>query len=254
MSDLLLSLTLAQASPQAPSGWEHFLAVLPALIRGAGITICVAAVAEAIGICIGLSIALIRLHGPWFLRWPCLAYVDIIRGTPLLVQILFLYFGVPALMIELTGRPFSFELGMGGQVWVQDAIVAGTLACGLNSGAYLSEIYRAALRSIDPGQSEAARSLGLGRLAAFRFVIAPQALVRALPPMGNELITLLKDTSLLSVIAVTEIVRTGQLYAARTYAVFPTYVAIAATYFVLVFTVSRLVNRLDRRLATGTQR
>lgn len=245
---------LAQAANEAPSGVDHFLAVLPALVRGAGITLCVAAVAEAIGICIGLTIALLRLHGPWFLRWPCLAYVDVIRGTPLLVQILFLYFGVPALMIQLTGRPFSFELGFGESVWVKDAIVAGTLACGLNSGAYLSEIYRAALRSIDGGQAEAARSLGLGRLATFRHVVAPQALVRALPPMGNELITLLKDTSLLSVIAVTEIVRTGQLYAARTYAVFPTYLAIAATYFVLVFTVSRLLGLLDRKLAAGTKR
>ena len=252
--NLLLLAQAASGGPEAPSGWDHFLAVLPALIRGAGITVCVAAAAEVIGVVIGLTIALIRLHGPWPLRWLVIAYVDAIRGTPLLVQILFLYFGVPALVIELTGRPFSFGISFNGHEWVQDAIVAGTLACGLNSGAYLSEIYRAALRSIDGGQAEAARSLGLGRLATFRHVVAPQALVRALPPMGNELITLLKDTSLLSVIAVTEIVRTGQLYAARTYAVFPTYLAIAATYFVLVFTVSRLVNLLDRRLAAGTKR
>lgn len=244
---------LAQAA-EAPGGLDHFLAVLPALLRGAGITVCVAAVAEAIGVVIGLVAALGRLHGPWPLRWAVIAYVDVVRGTPLLVQILFLYFGVPALVYELTGRPFGFGVSFGGREWVQDAVVAGTLACGLNAGAYLSEVFRAALRSVDPGQAEAARALGLGPVAAFRHVVAPQALVRALPPMGNELITLLKDTSLLSVIAVTEIVRTGQLYAARTYAVFPTYLAIAATYFVLVFTVSRLVNLLDRKLAAGAAR
>ena len=136
-----MSLLLAQAAAESPSGLDHFLSVLPALVRGAGITLAVAATAEVIGICIGLTVALTRLHGPWFLRWPALAYVDVIRGTPLLVQILFLYFGVPALVIAVTGRPFTFALSLGGEEWVQDAIVAGTLACGLNSGAYLSEIY-----------------------------------------------------------------------------------------------------------------
>ncbi len=162
---------------EALDGLGHFFAVLPALVR-AGLTLGVAAVAEVLGICIGLTIALVRLHGPWFLRWPALAYVDVIRGTPLLVQILFLFFAVPALVFSLTGSGFTFAIGPADQPWFSDAIVAGTLACGMNSGAYLSEIYRGALRSIDGGQAEAARSLGLGRLATFRYVVAPQALVR----------------------------------------------------------------------------
>lgn len=231
---------LAQAAGGAadlPSATDHFLRVLPRLWEGAIITVRIAFFAEVIGIVLGLTLAVGRLYGPWWIRWLVLGYVDVMRGTPMLVQILFLYFGLPALISSLSDQAFSFQ-----------AEVAGVLALGLNSGAYLSEIFRSAITSIDHGQSEAARSLGMTAPQNFRFVVAPQALFRALPPMGNEFITLLKDTSLLSVIAVTEIVKVGQLYAARTYAVFPTYLAIGVTYFVLVFTISRLLMLLERRM------
>jgi len=218
---------------------SQFFEVLPTLFRGAGITLLVCFCSELIGIIIGLSLALSRLFGGAMLRYPAIIYTDIIRGTPLLVQILFLYFGIPALINSLTGETFTFN-----------PILAGILACGLNSGAYLGEIYRGAIKSIDPGQDEAARSLGMSAVQSFRHVLLPQALFRALPPMGNEFITLLKDTSLLSVIAVTEIVRVGQLYAARTYAIFPTYLAIAVTYFALVFIASRVLGRLEKKLGT----
>lgn len=220
----------------------HFFKVLPTLFSGAGIALLVAFSSEIIGILIGLTVALCRLGGKRWLRLPAVAYVDVIRGTPLLVQVLFLYFGIPALFSSITGEVFAFN-----------PIVAGIIACGLNSGAYLSEIYRSAIKSVDKGQNEAARSLGMSARQSFRHVVLPQAIFRALPPMGNEFINLLKDTSLLSVIAVTEIVRVGQLYAARTYAIFPTYLAIAATYFVLVFIATRIIGLLEKKMGVAHQ-
>lgn len=239
-ADLWCGVVSTLAADAPPTGVDHFMKVLPALIRGAGITLLVCFSAEIIGMILGVTLALFRLHGQWWLRLPTLAYVDVIRGTPLLVQILFLYFGVPALISTVGGGSFSF-----------DPIVAGILACGLNSAAYQSEIFRSAIRSIDKGQTEAARSLGMTSVQTFWHVIRPQAMFRALPPLGNDFIMLLKDTSLLSVIAVTEIVRVGQLYAARTYAVFPTYLAIAVTYFALVFIASRLIGLMERKMGVA---
>jgi polar amino acid transport system permease protein len=166
-------------------------------------------------------------------------YVDLFRGTPLLVQILFIYFGIPGLVNSLTGEPCNI-----------DPLVAGMIAFGLNSGAYLCEIYRAGIESVDRGQWEAAHSLGMTSRQAFLSVILPQAFRRSLPAAGHDFIILIKDTSLLSVIAVTEITKEGQLFIARTYAAFPAYIAIALTYLLITFTVSRALRALERRLAT----
>jgi polar amino acid transport system permease protein len=109
-------------------------------------------------------------------------------------------------------------------------------------------VFRTAIGSIDRGQLEASRALGLTRAQAFRFVIFPQAIRWAIPPLGNEFITLLKDTSLLSVIAVAEILKAGQLYAGRTYAIFPTYVAIAIVYIVLTLSIANVLRYVERKL------
>lgn len=159
------------------------------------------------------------------------------RGTPMLVQILFVYFGLPGLVNELTGHAVNIQ-----------PLYAGIAALGLNSAAYVSEVYRATIGSIDKGQAEAARALGLGRVQTMIHVVLPQAFRIAVPPLGNEFITLLKDTSLLSVIAVTEIVRGGQIYIARTYAAFPGYLGIALTYLVMTVAISAMLRILERRL------
>lgn len=221
--------------------YHHVEKVMPALVRGGWIAIKVVALAELIGIFLGLVLALCRLYGRWWLAWPALVYVDLIRGTPMLVQILIAYFGIPSLYFSMTGDTFNI-----------DPIVAGIAALGLNSGAYVSEIFRTAIGNIDRGQTEASRALGLSWLQTMRYVVLPQAFRWAIPPLGNEFITLLKDTSLLSVIAVVEIVKAGQLYAARTYAIFPTYIAIAIVYLVLTLTITSGLRVLERKLKIPT--
>ncbi len=215
--------------------------VLPLLVHGAVIAVSVVVFAELLGTILGLSIALCRLSGRKILTIPALIYVDLIRGTPMLVQILFVYFGVPAVVSGLTGHPFNIP-----------PLVAGVAALGLNSAAYVSEVYRTAIGSIDRGQTEAAKALGLGRIQTMRHIVLPQAIRWAIPPLGNEFITLLKDTSLLSVIAVLEIVKQGQLYMARTYAVFPTYLAIAGVYLVMTITIATALRLLERKLRVPT--
>lgn len=214
-------------------------AVMPRLLRGAVYTLGTALVAQAIGTVLGLSLALVRLYAKPVWRTLVAGYVDLLRGTPLLVQLLFVYFGIPGLVNAITGEPFSIP-----------PLVAAIIAFGLNSGAYLCEIYRAGIQSIDRGQWEAARSLGMTGRQTFLAVILPQAFRRSLPAAGNDFIILIKDTSLLSVIAVTEITKEGQLFIARTYAAFPAYIAIALTYLAITFTVSRLINRLEKKMET----
>ena len=210
---------------------------MPSLLQGAGIAIVVVICAEAIGTTVGLLLALCRLAKTRWLSWPALVYVDLIRGTPMLVQILIAYFGVPSLVSSITDEPFDLN-----------PYAAGIAALGLNSAAYVSEIYRTAIGNIDKGQTEAARALGLSWYQTMRHIILPQAFRWAIPPLGNEFITLLKDTSLLSVIAVLEIVKQGQLYMARTYAVFPTYLAIALVYLVMTLTITTGLRYLERKL------
>lgn len=126
--------------------------------------------------------------------------------------------------------------------------MAAIIACSINSGAYVAEIFRAGIQSIEKGQMEAARSLGMTRGQAMRYVILPQAFRRVVPPLGNEFIALMKDTSILSAIGVEELVRKGQLYVAVTYQPFPIYMGIALVYLVLTLTISRWVAYTERRL------
>ena len=218
---------------------QNILAVMPQLLTGAVYTVGTAGISEIIAIALGLALALGRLFGNRILQLGVIAYVDFIRGTPLLVQVLFIYFGIPSLINGLTGQPANIN-----------PFVAGIIAFSLNGAAYLSEIFRAGINSVDKGQWEAARSLGFSRAGTFFTVILPQAFRQSLPPMGNDFITLIKDTSLLSVIAVSEILMEGQNYIARTYAAFPTYVAIAFTYLILTISLSRLVAWLEKRFST----
>lgn len=161
------------------------------------------------------------------------AYVDFFRGTPLLVQIFMIYFGIPAIAQEL-GLTFSF-----------DRLVAGVVALTLNSAAYIAEIVRAGIQSIEPGQAEAAQSLGLSAVQTMRYVIFPQALRRMIPPLGNEFISLLKDTSLVAVIGFEELFRKGQLIVANNYRAFEIYIAVAIVYLCLTLLSSQAFSRLE---------
>ncbi|MGF1535568.1 MAG: amino acid ABC transporter permease, partial [Elainellaceae cyanobacterium] len=166
-------------------------------------------------------------------RFAARAYIDFFRGTPLLVQIFMIYFGMPALLQSLG---FDFRLGR---------LFAAVLALSLNSAAYIAEIVRAGIQSIETGQREASESLGLGPVQTMRYVIFPQAFRRMIPPLGNEFITLLKDTSLVAVIGYEELFRRGQLIVSQTYRAFEIYVAVALVYLVLTLLFSRGFSLLE---------
>lgn len=221
----------------------HMSTVMPILLKGAVLTVQITALSVFFGTIIGLVLSLMKLSLNRFLRLLSTIYVDFIRGTPLLVQILLIYFGIPGVVRELTGETFRM-----------DPLFAGVLACSINSGAYVAEIFRAGIQSIERGQMEAARSLGMTRGQAMYHIILPQAFKRVVPPMGNEFIILLKDSSLLSVIGVHELTRQGQLYIATTFASFPVYLAIAFVYLVMTLSISRLVSYLERRLSVSDRR
>lgn len=209
----------------------------PGLLKGAVLTIEITILAVFCGTVIGLFVALGRLSSKRLISILCGIYVDVIRGTPLLVQVFIVYFGVPNLLNQLLGGRYPI-----------DPFWAAVITCSINSGAYVAEIFRAGIQSIEKGQIEAARSLGMTGSQAMRYIVLPQAFRRVVPPLGNEFIALMKDTSLLSAIGVEELVRKGQLYVATTYASFPVYTGIALIYLVLTMTISRWVAYTERRL------
>lgn len=217
----------------------HLMKAAPALLRGALITIEITAMSVFFGTLIGLVVGLGRLSPSKLLSRLAAVYVDVIRGTPLLVQVFIIYFGIPALLTQLSEPGHTVRIA---------PFMAAIIACSINSGAYVAEIFRAGIQSVEKGQMEAARSLGMTRGQTMRYIILPQAFRRVVPPLGNEFIALMKDTSILSAIGVEELVRKGQLYVSVTYQPFPIYVGIALVYLVLTVTISRWVAYTERRL------
>lgn len=207
---------------------------LPLLLKGAAVTVEITALSVGLGLIIGVIVGIARLSNNKIIRALAGVYVDFIRGTPLLVQIFLVYFALP----QLIGMRI-------------DPFIAAVAACSINSGAYVAEIFRGGIQSIDPGQGEAARALGLNWFQSMRFVIMPQAFKRILPPLGNEFITMLKDSSLVSVIGFEELTRTGQLIISRTYAAFEIWIAVAIIYLVMTIAISRLVAYLEKRFNKG---
>ncbi|GBF10559.1 MULTISPECIES: amino acid ABC transporter permease [Tepidibacillus] len=202
--------------------------------RGVGYTILLTSVGVSFGTIIGLFIGLGQLSQNRFYKLFSRIYVDLFRGTPLYVQILIVHFAVlPAFFGDQS----------------PSAIFSGFVALSLNSGAYVAEIFRAGILSIDKGQMEAARSLGMSHRQAMRYIILPQAFKRMLPPLGNEFIALLKDSSLLAVIATPELTYAGQMTAKNTFTTFAPYLTIAAIYLILTLILSRGVRGLERKFS-----
>ena len=232
--------------------------------RGLAMTIGVTAICIVLGTALGLLIGLARLaearHSParelsrFLLRWPATVYVSFFRGTPLFVQILLIHFALlPVLVNPDDGWVMA---GDAARELKQNygAVLSGVLALTLNSGAYISEIFRAGIQSIDRGQSEAARSLGLSPVQTMRHVVLPQAFRRMLPPLGNNAIALLKDSSLVSAIGLAELA-----YAARTVAgaysrYWEPYLTISFMYWLLTLALAYLVSRLEVRYGRGDSR
>lgn len=214
----------------------YIVEALPALLKGALITLQLTAIATTLGLIGGILLGIIRLSKVKALRLLARVYVDFFRGTPLLVQLYIIYFGIPALFNYL-GIDFRFNQ------WG-----AAIVGLSLNSAAYLAEIVRAGIQSVEVGQKEASESLGLSSTQTMRYVIFPQALRRMIPPLGNEFITLLKDTSLVAVIGYQELFREGQLIVATTYRSFEIYGAVALIYLLLTVLSSQVFSLLERKL------
>jgi polar amino acid transport system permease protein len=209
--------------------WE----VMPYLLRGAVVTIEISLLSMALGLVLGLVAALGRLSRLRPLRFLSTLYVELVRGTPLLVQLFIVYYGLPSVGIRL--EPF----------------VAGFLTLGAHYGAYLSEVYRAGILAVDRGQWEAAASVGMGRRMVMREVILPQAIRTILPPVGNYFISMLKDSALVATISVTELLRAGQLRVAITFRAMDIYLMVAAIYLVMSYALSLLIGYFERRSSQG---
>lgn len=210
--------------------WNLIVDSLPLLLQGAWITVEITAMSVGCGFLIGMFVSLANLSSLLPVRLLAKCYVDIIRGTPLLVQIFLIYFALPMITGERI-EPF----------------IAAVTACSINSGAYVSEIFRAGIQSIDKGQMEAGRSLGMSWGQTMRYIIMPQAFKRIIPPLGNEFIAMLKDSSLVSVIGFEELTRRGQLIIAKTYGSFEIWSTVAIIYLIMTVTISQLVSYLERR-------
>lgn len=206
------------------------VSAIPLLLMGALVTVKITAISVGLGIVIGLFVGIARIAYSRVLRLLAAIYVDFLRGTPLLVQIFLIYFALPI----VTGRHM-------------DPFVAAIASCSINSGAYVAEIFRAGIQSIDAGQMEAGRSLGMTWGQTMRYIIVPQAFKRVIPPLGNEFIALLKDSSLVSVIGFEELTRRGQLVIARTYGSLEIWTCVAIIYLLMTVTISRFVAYLERR-------
>ncbi len=203
---------------------------LPFLLKGAWWTVVLSLGGMFFGLLLGFGLALLRLYAFWPLQWLARVYVSFFRGTPLLVQLFMIYYGLPQLGIQL------------------DPLPAALIGFSLNMAAYTAEILRAAIASIDSGQWEAAASIGMGRAQTLYRAILPQAARTALPPLGNSFISLVKDTALAATIQVPELFRQAQLITARTFEIFTMYLAAALIYWLLASVLAYFQGRLEYRV------
>lgn len=209
---------------------QTIINAFPYLMEGLQVTLYIFGIAIVIGFIIGLVVALLRLAPLKILNWIAKIFVDAIRGTPFIVQLFFIYFGLNSLaFISL------------------DNTTAGIVTVAINAGAYFSEIIRAGIQSIDKGQTEAARSLGLNSTQTMRYIILPQAFRRMLPTITNQAIISLKDTSLLSVIGVADLTQEGRIQASATFDAFNVYLILGIIYFVVIYLLSALASFVERK-------
>ena len=212
---------------------DFVLEMLPFLLRGAVLTIEITFASMAFALVLGLLLAFGRLSRNRLVAAAAAAFIEIIRGTPLLVQLFILYYGLPQYGIRLP------------------AFGAGVLGLGINYAAYLAEVYRAGILSIDRGQWEAGGALGLSRSGLMRYVILPQAFRVVLPPIGNYFISMLKDSSLVATISIVELLRAGQLRIAINFRAMDVYLLVAAIYFLMSYPCAVMLRRIEKRLSRG---
>lgn len=200
-------------------------------LDGAMWTIVLAIFTVIFGVMLGVMLALLRISKNKFFNFIATAYVEFIRGTPLMVQLFIIYFGLPNLI--------NYNM---------PDMAAAVLALSINSGAYVSEIIRAGIQAVDKGQMEAARSLGMNYGMAMRYIIIPQAVKNILPALGNEFIVVIKESSIVSVIGIGELMYNADTVRGNTYKAFEPLLVAALMYFVMTFSLSKLMGKFERRM------
>lgn len=213
-----------------------FSQVSPLLFEGLRITIAVTILSLLLAFFLGLGTCFMAISKRAPLRWIAKIYVGLIRGTPLLVQVFYVYFAIPQLM-QLNG--FDVRL---------TPFIAGTITLTLNAGAYLSEIFRGAIQAVNTGQMEAARSLGLSHSQAMSKVVLPQALRICLPSLVNQFIITLKDSSIISVIGLADIMYQAKIYVGRSMESFATYTWVALFYLVVITLLAYVAKIVERKV------
>lgn len=211
--------------------WSVIVSFMPQLLSGAKMTIYITLVGLVGGMAVGIIAGLMRAYGHWTLNYLAMAYIELIRGTPIVVQVMFLYFALPVLA--------SIRI---------DPLTAAMIAIVINAGAYIAEIVRGALQSISRGLAEAGLALGLPRWKVLALIVGPLAFRRLIPPLGNQFIVSLKDTSLFIVIGVSELTRTGQEIMAANFRAVEIWTAIAVMYLIMTGTLTLLLRAIERRM------
>jgi polar amino acid transport system permease protein len=209
--------------------------VFPFLLQATAVTLELSALAIIIGLILGLIAALMKLSNYKVLRWLASFYIWITRGTPLIAQLLLIYFGLPK---------FGIEIG---------AFESAVIGLGINAGAFIAEIFRGGILSIPKGQTEAAESLGMSYFKILRRIILPQALRISVPALGNQAISMLKDTSLASIVTVSELMMTSQQFAAGNFAFIEFYITASAIYLALTSILYIVLRKLEHRLSVSDQ-
>jgi len=211
--------------------WTVVSDYFPALMMGLIVTLKVSAISEFVGIAVGLLVALCRLSTFAPLRYLAIGYIDFLRGIPVLVMLLWVYYG------------FSILFGLN-----LSQMEAAVIGLGCSYAAYIAEIFRSGIQAIPVGQREAGRTLGLARWQIMAYVVLPQAVRIIIPPMGNTVISMLKDSSLVAIIAVSDLMRQTMVAASETFRPFELYAAAAIIYYLLTFVTARIVTLVERRL------
>jgi polar amino acid transport system permease protein len=224
-------------------GWsvltsETYLKVIEFVWEGLKLTLRVTLIAYACALVVGLIFGLMRVNKNPILYALSTLYVEVMRGVPLLVTILYIGYVLVPMIRNATDGNIDLQ-----------GVPAAVIAMAICYGAYLAEVYRSGIESIERGQMEAARSLGMSYIEAMRYVILPQAIRRILPPLGNDFISMLKDSSLIAVIALPDLLQMGRLYVSRTFRAFEGYNTVALLYLVLTLFLSLLVRIVERRTA-----
>ena len=210
------------------------LETAPQLLGGMKLTLIITLGGLLVGLLLGIITGLVNTSRSRLFRGIAIIYIETIRGTPLIVQVMFLYFGLP--------------LALGMRI---PPDVAGVIAIGVNSGAYIAEIVRGAIESIDKGQTEAARSLGLSSWQSMRLVVLPQAIKNVLPALANEVVTMVKESSICSVLGMAEIMYTAQTVSGNSYITLAPYVLAALVYFCINYPASKAIEAIERRMRRG---